>query len=342
MALIITEVAIQADGTWAVEIHNTGPGSEDLSDYLVQSTSGGANGGLVSMSGTLPADGTYTIGHSSIPGLDQSNVDAAFANTPIQMVGLYFNNNPGFLLVDHMGENNGGTDLGTDVVFEGPTTRSPDSSSGNDNTGDFTQTADFDANNSLGTPCFLTGTMIATPDGERAVETLAAGDAVLTAQGHAVPVLWVGRKAVRRRIGTGGDHLEVVRIAAGALGAGLPTRDLFVTGDHGMVLDGLVINAAALVNHGSIDWVAPEEAYTVWHIETEAHDVILANGAATETFLDAAGRAAFDNHDEYLDLYGVERIIPDMPHVRVMSRRLLPQGIRARIGAVEQRQRKTA
>lgn len=63
--------------------------------------------------------------------------------------------------------------------------------------------------------------------------------------------------------------------------------------------------------------------------------MILANGAPTETFLDAAGRAAFDNHAEYLNLYGTERIIPEMRAPRIASRRLLPDAIRARLGIVD-------
>jgi hypothetical protein len=80
-----------------------------------------------------------------------------------------------------------------------------------------------------------------------------------------------------------------------------------------MILDDLVINAAALVNGTTIDFVPMDElaeSFTVYHIETEARDVILANGAPAETFVDYAGRQAFDTHRDYLDLCGAERIIP--------------------------------
>jgi hypothetical protein len=69
---------------------------------------------------------------------------------------------------------------------------------------------------------------------------------------------------------------------------------------------------------------------------TTHHDVVLANGAATETFVDAAGRAGFDNHQEYLDLYGAERIIPEMNTPRISTQRLLPDAIKARLGIVDQ------
>ena len=44
--------------------------------------------------------------------------------------------------------------------------------------------------------CFLSGTTIACPDGERAVETLDIGDLVLTFDGCAVPVKWIGRQTL--------------------------------------------------------------------------------------------------------------------------------------------------
>ena len=101
-----------------------------------------------------------------------------------------------------------------------------------------------------------------------------------------------------------------------------------------MILDGLVINASALVNGTTIDWVPmnelPDEV-TYYHIETEAHDVILANGAPSETFIDVAGRAAFDNFAEYLSLYGTERIIPEMKYHRITTQRLLPNALKMRL-----------
>ncbi|MEM6323999.1 MAG: Hint domain-containing protein, partial [Pseudomonadota bacterium] len=99
--------------------------------------------------------------------------------------------------------------------------------------------------------CFLTGTRIATPSGQRAIETLNAGEMVLTQSGGAVPVLWLGKQTIRRSslfaFGSG-----AVRIAAGALGDGVPRADLIVTGDHGLIVDGYVVNASAMVNGSTI------------------------------------------------------------------------------------------
>jgi hypothetical protein len=183
------------------------------------------------------------------------------------------------------------------------------------------------------TVCFCAGSLIATPAGETAVEHLKIGDLISTQDGRNVPVLWIGRQTVVPNVM--GPRGRPVRITRGALGKGLPHTDLLVTADHGMIIDGYVINAAALINGTTIHTVAASDVprtYTVYHIETAQHDVILANGAPTETFIDAAGRTAFDNFDEYMHVYGAERIIPEMPRPRISAARLVPEAIKRRLG----------
>ncbi|MFM9271154.1 Hint domain-containing protein [Halomonas elongata] len=181
--------------------------------------------------------------------------------------------------------------------------------------------------------CFAAGTMIATPDGEVAVETLSIGDLVMTAGGEQVPVKWIGRQTISRLTGSG-NHAPV-RIRESALAAGIPHQDLVLTASHGVIVDDLVINAGALVNHDTIDYVPSTElpdAVTYYHIETDSHEVILANGTAAETYIDYVDRQAFDNYAEYVALYGIETRVVEMPRHRISSRRLLPLALRARLG----------
>ena len=192
---------------------------------------------------------------------------------------------------------------------------------------------DFALDTSSVALCFAPGTLIATSEGQKTVESLRIGDVVRTATGKTAGVLWIGRQTVSKLFT--GPHMQPVRIRAGALGNALPHSDLTVTADHGMVIEGLVINASALVNGDTIDFVPMDEledSFIVYHIETKDHDVILANGAPAETFVDAVTRSHFDNYQEYLDLYGAERIIPEMDRPRISSRRLVPQAIRTRLG----------
>lgn len=182
--------------------------------------------------------------------------------------------------------------------------------------------------------CFAEGTLIDTAQGERKVEDLAIGDTIHTANGSETTIKWVGVQTLSSLFSETGK--QMVRISAGALGDGLPHSDLTVTADHGMILDGLVVNASALVNGSTIDFVPATELggrFKVYHVETESHEEILANGAAAETFVDYAARKNFDNYEEYLALYsGVERLIPEMTKPRISSSRMLPTQLRTKLG----------
>lgn len=187
--------------------------------------------------------------------------------------------------------------------------------------------------------CFLEGTLIATPEGPVAVETLQPGDAVLTADGGMTRVNWLGVQPVD----TTSKHptaFNPIRIQAGALGNGLPERDLFVSPDHGIELDGILANAAALVNGRTISQVRtmPGKAFTYYHIETGAHELLLAEGVAAESYQETGGLAHFSNADA---LESAPR--PEMTLPRVTTSRLLPDRIRARLAAVaDELQRRVA
>ncbi|MEM9970952.1 MAG: Hint domain-containing protein, partial [Pseudomonadota bacterium] len=146
-------------------------------------------------------------------------------------------------------------------------------------------------------------------------------------------VKWLGEQRVKTSMFTPSSLMPVC-IAKGALGGDLPHTDLFVSADHGLMLDGYVVNASALVNGSTIRFVPMAEMgqeFTYYHIETEAHDAVLANGAAAETFIDPAGRKGFDNYAEYLDLYGADHMIPAMDRSRISSARTLPDSVKARL-----------
>jgi hypothetical protein len=182
------------------------------------------------------------------------------------------------------------------------------------------------------TVCFLAGTLIATPGGEVAVENLRVGDPVLTSDGRAVPVRWVGRQGI---VTAFADRLRnfPVRIAAGALGEVLPLRDLFVSPDHALLVDGVLVQAGALVN-GSTVTRATEmpERFSYFHVEIEDHSLILAAGVPAETFVDNVTRRRFDNYAEYEALYGDGgSAIAELALPRIKSARQLPRSIVERL-----------
>jgi autotransporter passenger strand-loop-strand repeat protein len=181
--------------------------------------------------------------------------------------------------------------------------------------------------------CFCAGTNIRTPNGDAPVETLKIGDMVMTAAGQAVPVRWIGISTVSTRFA---DPLRVmpVRIRAGALAENMPERDLLVSPDHAMFLGGILLQAGALVNGNSITREARmPEIFTYYHVEVANHELILAEGAPTETFVDNVDRMAFDNWAEHQALYGGEAEIVEMPYPRARSARQLPMAMRRLLAA---------
>ena len=184
------------------------------------------------------------------------------------------------------------------------------------------------------TVCFLAGTRIATPAGESPVEDLAVGGLVLTADGRAAPVKWVGIQTV---VSVFADPLRSfpIRITAGALGEGLPARDLRVSPDHALFLDGVLVQAGALVNGTTIvRETAMPERFAWFHVELEDHALILAEGVPAETFLDTVTRRRFDNFADYVALYGdTGPVIAELPAPRIKSARQLPAALRDRLAA---------
>ncbi|WP_167350116.1 Hint domain-containing protein, partial [Methylobacterium platani] len=150
--------------------------------------------------------------------------------------------------------------------------------------------------------CFAQGTMILTPQGERPVEALQAGDAVVTASGETVRVQWVGHRHLDLCRHPQPERAQPVRIAAHAFGSGLPHRDLVVSPGHALFVDGVLIPAGVLVNGTSVvqlDWA--EVVYH--HVELPVHDVLVADGMPAESYLDCGNRGTFENHDGPVTLH---------------------------------------
>ena len=132
--------------------------------------------------------------------------------------------------------------------------------------------------------CFAAGTRIATARGEARVESLCLGELVVTGgRGASLqPILWLGR--MRVDVARHPDRAAVapVLVKAGALGPGTPHRDLRVSPDHALFLDGHLVPARLLVNGTTIlqELWCPTVVY--WHVELPAHALLLSEGALTE------------------------------------------------------------
>ncbi|MCJ2069744.1 Hint domain-containing protein [Methylobacterium sp. J-030] len=125
------------------------------------------------------------------------------------------------------------------------------------------------------------------------VERLRVGDLAITASGKPRPIRWIGNRSYPGL--SAPKHDRPVRISAGALRNGVPARDLRVSPDHCLWLDGLLVAAGHLVNGTSITRGEAVRDLTYWHVELDSHDLLLAEAAAAESFLAAPGvRAGFD------------------------------------------------
>ncbi|WP_025885151.1 Hint domain-containing protein [Asaia prunellae] len=156
--------------------------------------------------------------------------------------------------------------------------------------------------------CFLKGTRISTPDGHIAVENISCGDEVLTWDTNAKTqkiskVSWAGVKTITPRPGLPDDSCGFpVIVKAGALDNSIPERDLQITPEHCLYIDGYFIPSRMLVNGKNIYYDRTVKAYDVYHIETENHSVLWAEGAMSESYLDTNNRHSFTQCGAVLNL----------------------------------------
>ena len=165
-------------------------------------------------------------------------------------------------------------------------------------------------------PCFTPGTLIATPKGERKVETLEVGDRIITRDNGMQVIRWIGARDMQGEELAAQEHLRPVLIREGALGNGLPERDMMVSPQHRVLIANdktalyfeereVLVAAKHLTDMEGIDVV--DVSHTTYiHIMFDQHEVILSDGCWTESFqpgdmsLAGVGDAS---RDEILELF---------------------------------------
>ena len=160
-----------------------------------------------------------------------------------------------------------------------------------------TNTVNSGVHNNSAATCFLAGTRILTDRGEIAVEHLAMHDMVATLEQGVIthrPIRWLGGRHLDEAavIATG---IRPIRIRAGAFADDVPHRDLLVTPEHCILIDGRLIPARMLVNGRSIIEDCTITAFTYHHVELEMHGILLAEGLTTESYLDTGNRRNFSS-----------------------------------------------
>lgn len=140
--------------------------------------------------------------------------------------------------------------------------------------------------------CFAAGTRISLSTGEVAVEALQIGDLVLLEDGAFAPIVWLGSRTLQPRNHSRPETVQPVRIGAGALAAGIPARDLVVSPDHAVYLQGHLVPAKTLVNGCNIVQL-DVSTVTYHHVQLPAHAILLAEKTPAESYLDTGNHGVF-------------------------------------------------
>jgi hypothetical protein len=181
--------------------------------------------------------------------------------------------------------------------------------------------------------CYLGTVEMQTPEGNKAVSDLRPGDELVTAAGGTTRVLWVGRQSLSPWYNDSAA-INPICVSANAIAQGVPSRDLHVSPDHAIAIDGILYNAMTLVNESNIYQMDFDRTDLVryYHIETEQHELLIAEGCPAESYLDYNNLFEFENADERV----CNRIVPEMGLPRVSSRRLVSKRLREQILANSQ------
>ena len=153
--------------------------------------------------------------------------------------------------------------------------------------------------------CFFRGTRIDTPNGPAPVENLEIGDRVRISGGKTALVRFIGKKRLVNDSARWPREVEPVIIQKGAFGKDCPERDLWLSPEHAIYLNGLFFTAGELVNQESIVRLGESSIRTIdyYHVDLGFHNVVYAQNMQVESY-GGANRSAFDNHREFTERYG--------------------------------------
>jgi hypothetical protein len=164
--------------------------------------------------------------------------------------------------------------------------------------------------------CYVAGTHILTGAGEVMIENLHLGDRILARFGRdaePLPVLWVGRRRIDLQSHPRPEVVAPIRIRRHAVADDVPHRDLLVSPDHGILIDGKLICARQLVNGATILRDMRRTVVEYYHIELAAHAILLAEGLPAESYIDTGNRGFFENADAPMILHPDLHDISDLP-----------------------------
>jgi len=164
-------------------------------------------------------------------------------------------------------------------------------------------------------PCFAAGTRILTPHGAVPIEQLCEGDAVLTLAGASHRIAWIGHRRIDCRRHPRPDQVLPIRVAAHAFGEGRPMHAVYLSPEHAVFVEDVLIPIRFLAN-GITVAQANCDAVVYYHLELPRHDVVFAEGLPVESYLKVDDRDLFDSGDHLVVLH--PNLTPDEARVAMM------------------------
>ncbi|MEJ8561886.1 Hint domain-containing protein [Yoonia sp. GPGPB17] len=166
-------------------------------------------------------------------------------------------------------------------------------------------------------PCLTAGTLMTGSTGDRSAEEYAVGDPVLTVEHGLQKICWIGRRRYSSSELKENPNMRPVRIVKGALGNGLPERDLLVSRQHRMLVRSKIAlrmfgNSEVLVSAIKLTALpgiyVDESVDTVeyFHFLFQEHELIYAEGTPTESLFtgpEALRALSLDARDEILTIF---------------------------------------
>jgi len=158
------------------------------------------------------------------------------------------------------------------------------------------QSIDYTRFEQGGIVCFCAGTVFDTQRGKVRVERLSVGDAVQTADGSYQEIVWIGSRRVSGAELRRNPKLIPIRIQAGALGPGVPERDLRVSRQHRLLVRNAVVQrmfgttevlvpACKLLPIPGVDEEPDVDGVEYFHVLLNSHQIVWSDGALSESLL---------------------------------------------------------
>jgi hypothetical protein len=163
-----------------------------------------------------------------------------------------------------------------------------------ENDGGFSQVSDMTI---MVVQCYVAGTRILLDRGDVLIEQVRVGDMAVTTvteSGSVLrPVRWVGKRRIGLRHHPDRELVAPIRIRRDAIASGVPARDLLVSPDHAVCVDGVLIPARRLLNGSSIVQLFDRPFCTYHHIELDQHALLLAESMPAESYRSGQGLSAY-------------------------------------------------